>query len=36
MNDIIEIIKWLDSRVLIDGVTETLKHEKTLNFLEHC
>ena len=28
MNDIIKIIKWLkDSGVLIDGVTETVKHE---------
>ena len=36
MNDIIEIIKWLDSRVLIDGVTETLKHEKIPDFLELC
>ena len=27
MNDTVEIIKWLDSHVLIDGVTETIKHE---------
>ena len=36
MIDIIEIIKWLDSRALIDGVTETLKHEKIPDFLELC
>ena len=36
MNDIVEIIKWLDSHVLIDGVTETIKHEKTADFLELC
>ena len=36
MNDIIEIIKWLDSHALIDGVTETLKHEKIPDFLELC
>ena len=36
MNDIIEIIKWLDSRALIDGVTETLKHEKIPDFLDLC
>ena len=38
MNDIIEIIKLLeDSGVLIDGVTETVKHKlknKNVNFLE--
>ena len=28
MNDIIEIVKWLDdSGVLIDEITETVKHE---------
>ena len=28
MNDIIEIVKWLDdSSVLIDEITETVKHE---------
>ena len=28
MNDIIKIIKWLkDSGVLIDGITETVKHQ---------
>ena len=40
MNDIIKIIKLLeDSGILIDGVTETLKHEikKTkTDFLELC
>ena len=38
MNDVIEIIKLLeDSGVLIDGVTETVKHKlknKNVNFLE--
>ena len=38
MNDIIEITKLLeDSGVLIDGVTETVKHKlknKNVNFLE--
>ena len=36
MNDIIKIIKWLrDSSVLIDGVTETVKHKinKKVGFL---
>ena len=41
MNDIIKIIKSLkDSDVLIDGVSETVKHEiknkKKLDFLELC
>ena len=39
MNGIIKIIKLLeDSGVLIDGVTETIKHEtkKKANFLEFC
>ena len=40
MNDIIKIIKSLeDSVVLIDGVTETVKHEiknKKVDFLELC
>ena len=41
MNDIIKIIKSLeDSSVLIDGVTETVKHEikktREADFLEHC
>ena len=41
MDDIIKIIKSLeDSSVLIDGVTETVKHEKKknkkANFLELC
>ena len=38
MNDVIEIIKLLeDSGVLIEGVTETVKHKlknKNVNFLE--
>ena len=38
MNDVIEIIKLLeDSGVLIEGVTETVKHKlknKSVNFLE--
>ena len=41
MNDIIKVIKSLeDSGVLIDEVTETVKHEikknKKVNFLELC
>ena len=41
MNDTIKIIKSLENlQVLIDGVTETVKHEikknKKANFLEHC
>ena len=41
MNDIIKVIKSLeDSGVLIDGVTETVKHEikknKKEDFLELC
>ena len=42
MNDIIKIIKSLeDSGVLLDGVTETVKHERFLGallagFLELC
>ena len=32
MNDIIKIIKSLeDSNILIDGITETVKHEKKKN-----
>ena len=38
MNDVIEIIKLLkDSGVLIEGVTETVKHKlknESVNFLE--
>ena len=40
MNDIIKIIKSLeDSNVLIDGVTETVKHDiknKNADFLKLC
>ena len=40
MNDIIKILKSLeDSGVLIDGVTEAVKHEiknKKVDFLELC
>ena len=40
MNDIIKIIKSLeDSRALIDGINETVKHEiknKKADFLEIC
>ena len=40
MNDIIKVIKALeDLGVLIDGVTETVKHEikeKKVDFLELC
>ena len=40
MNDIIKTIKSLeDSDVLIDGVTETVKHEiknKNVDFLKLC
>ena len=39
MNDIIKIIKSLDLGVLIDRVTETVKHEiknKKVDFLELC
>ena len=37
MDDIIEIIKLLeDSGVLIDGVTEAVKHETKMNILVLC